>query len=156
MPQGQGLSVPHPLSDVIVQEINWVEKNYRADPERCYLTGFSYGGSSTWAMAEQFPERFAAIVPLSAREAPNPEHAPEILKNMGVWCGVGSDDGEFKDACGKMNDIFTAAKHPNFHYSFIKGGQHHCYQSIYGNPELWKWLLAQRRKVTAENPPASK
>lgn len=135
-----------PMSGVIVEQINWVEKNYRMDGERVYLTGFSYGGSCSWAVAQQFPERFAAIAPLSARIAPKAEQSPEILKNVGVWCGVGQNDGDFFGACNKMNEIYTAAKHPNFRFTVIKGGAHHCYQSIYGNPEFWKWLLAQKRK----------
>ena len=135
-----------PMSGVIIELINWIEKNYRMDPDRVYLTGFSYGGACTWAVAQQFPERFAAIVPLSARLAPQPELSPEILKNIGVWCAVGQNDGDFFSSCNKMAEIFTAAKHPNFHFNIIKNGNHHCYQSTYGNPDFWKWLLAQKRK----------
>jgi hypothetical protein len=135
-----------PMSGVIVELINWVEKNYSMDPDRVYLTGFSYGGACTWAVAQQFPERFAAIVPLSARLAPQPELSPEILKNIGVWCAVGQNDGDFFNSCNQMSDHFTKAKHPNFHFNIIKNGNHHCYQSTYGNPDFWKWLLAQKRK----------
>jgi predicted peptidase len=140
------------MSGVVVEIINWVEKNYRVDSDRCSLTGFSYGGSCTWAVGMQFPERFAAIVPLSARLAPAPETAPERLKDVGVWCGVGENDGDFKASCVKMNDIFVAAKHTNFHFTVVKGGAHHCYQSIYANPDFWKWLLAQKRKPKEEVP----
>ena len=135
-----------PMSGVIVELINWVEKNYHTDPDRVYLTGFSYGGFCTWVVAQQFPERFAAIVPLSARLAPQSELSPEILKNIGVWCAVGQNDGDFFNSCNKMAEIFTNAKHPNFHFFIIKNGNHHCYQSTYGNPDFWKWLLAQKRK----------
>ena len=45
-----------------------------------------------------------------------------------------------------MAEIYTAAKHPNFHFTIVKDGGHHCYQAIYGNPEFWKWLLVQKRK----------
>lgn len=135
-----------PMSCVIVEIINWVEKNFRMDPDRVYLTGFSYGGTCTWAVAQQFPERFAAIVPLSARLAPTPEQSPDILQNVGVWSGVGQNDGDFYTSCKQMADIYVKAKHSNFHFTVIKGGAHHCYQSIYGDPELWQWLLAQKRK----------
>jgi len=135
-----------PMSGVVVEIINWLEKHYRMDPNRVYLTGFSYGGTSTWHVAQQFPERFAAIIPLSARLAPNPEQSPEILQNVGVWSGVGENDGDFFNSCKQMSNIFTKANHPNYHFTVIKGGGHHCYQSIYGDPELWKWLLEQKRK----------
>ncbi|MEI6233135.1 MAG: PA14 domain-containing protein [Planctomycetota bacterium] len=135
-----------PMSAVVVELVNWVDKNYRTDPDRAYLTGFSYGGSCTWAVAQSFPERFAAIMPLSALLAPNAEKSPEILKHVGVWCGVGQGDGDFVESCSKMAAIYTAAKHPNFHFTLVKDGGHHCYQAIYGDPEFWKWLLAQKRK----------
>lgn len=135
-----------PMAQVIVETINFLEKNLRVDGDRVWLTGFSYGGSCSWAVAQKFPERFAAIMPLSARVAPSPEQSPEILKNIGVWCAVGENDGDFKAACSKMADIYKAANHPNFQFTVIKGGGHHCYQSFYGNPEVWKWLLAQKRK----------
>ena len=135
-----------PMSGVIAQLIDWVGKSYRMDADRVYLTGFSYGGSCTWAVAQQFPEKFAAIAPLSARIAPNAEQSPEILKNVGVWCGVGDQDGDFMQACSKMAEIFKKANHPNFHFTPIKGGGHHCYQAVYGNPDFWKWLLEQHRK----------
>ena len=36
------------------------------DRDRVYLTGFSMGGFGTWQTACQYPDRFAAIVPLAA------------------------------------------------------------------------------------------
>jgi hypothetical protein len=135
-----------PMSTVVVEWINWVEKNYRADPERTYLSGYSYAGSCTWAVATQYPDRFAAIAPFSARVGPALEKTPEIMKDLGVWCAVGENDGEFRQACEKMNEYFVAAKHPNYHFTLVKGGGHQCYQSVYANAEFWKWLLAQKRK----------
>lgn len=135
-----------PMAQVIVETINFLEKNLRVDGDRVYITGFSYGGTCSWAVPQLFPERFAAAVPLSGRVAPNMEQSPEILKNLGVWCGVGEKDGAFFEACNKMADIYKKANHPNFRFTIIKGGGHHCYQSIYGDPEFWKWLLAQKRK----------
>src|SRR3970040_622111 len=37
---------------------------FRADPDRAYLTGLSMGGNGTWNLAYRFPERFAAIAPI--------------------------------------------------------------------------------------------
>jgi S-formylglutathione hydrolase FrmB len=38
---------------------------YRADPKRVYVTGMSYGGSGTWALANDYPSLVTAIVPIS-------------------------------------------------------------------------------------------
>jgi hypothetical protein len=71
-----------------------------------------------------------------------------LLKNVGVWEGVGDQDGEFFPAHQQMNAEFEKAKHPNHHYTVIKGGNHFCYQAIYSDPDFWKWLYAQKRPAS--------
>ena len=136
-----------PMGAVVVEIINWVEKNYRIDKDRCYLTGYSYAGFGTWAIGMQYPERFAAIVPNAARLPLAFETATERLKNVSVWCSVGDGDGDFFASCSKMNELFVAAKHPNFRFCVVKNGGHHCYQCVFSNPDFWKWLLAQKRQT---------
>ena len=41
-----------------------IERTYRVDPDRVYLTGLSMGGFGTFAHAVTEPQRFAAIVPI--------------------------------------------------------------------------------------------
>ena len=43
---------------------------YRVDTRRIYLTGVSMGGGATWALAAMYPQRFAAIVPVSGVSNP--------------------------------------------------------------------------------------
>src|SRR4051794_27451652 len=47
-----------------------VEKEYKVDPKRIYLTGLSMGGMGTWSLALAHPERWAAIVPVCGRGDP--------------------------------------------------------------------------------------
>lgn len=51
---------------------NWFENlykevndKYRIDTNRVYLTGFSLGGAGTWYTAAKYPDKFAAIAPMS-------------------------------------------------------------------------------------------
>ena len=46
-----------------------VEKKYRIDPNRIYLTGMSSGGAGVWNLAIRYPDRWAAIVPVSGRRS---------------------------------------------------------------------------------------
>ena len=41
-----------------------VEKNYKVDDKRVYLTGLSMGGFGTWSLAAAHPDKWAAIVPI--------------------------------------------------------------------------------------------
>jgi predicted peptidase len=59
--------------------------NCRVDSDRCYLSGYIYGGMCTWAIEMAVPERYAAIVSPSCRLHSAPETAAENLINVGVW-----------------------------------------------------------------------
>ncbi len=39
------------------------DPNYRADPSRVYLSGFSVGGTGTWNLGLQYPDLFSALHP---------------------------------------------------------------------------------------------
>src|SRR5260221_10562017 len=51
-------------NEVLINLLDDVQKSYGVDPDRVYLTGLSMGGFGTWALAMEFPERFAAIAPI--------------------------------------------------------------------------------------------
>lgn len=66
--------------DVIAE----IERAYRIDPDRVYLTGHSMGGYGTLSVAMNHPERFAAIAPVAGGVA-SPmglakiAHVPQLL-----------------------------------------------------------------------------
>src|SRR5262249_30519329 len=53
-----------------------VQKDYRVDTTRVYLTGISMGGEGTWSLAAAHPRRWAAIVPICG--VGDPKIAPKI------------------------------------------------------------------------------
>jgi poly(3-hydroxybutyrate) depolymerase len=64
----------------VFQVIADVERAYRVDPDRVYLTGLSMGGEGTWHIGLRHPDLFAAIVPVcgvtDARQWISPATAP--------------------------------------------------------------------------------
>jgi predicted peptidase len=48
----------------LIAILDEVIETYRADPDRVYLTGLSYGGYGTFYMAATHPDRWAAIAPI--------------------------------------------------------------------------------------------
>lgn len=133
-----------PMPQVIDQLIAELGKEARIDDDRLYLTGFSYGGTCTWAIAEMMPDRFAAIVPISGRATAEPARTVETLRHLPIWLAAGTQDWALPH-CQQMNDALAAGKHPSFVYREIKDGTHFCYPTIYTDPKFWEWLLAQRR-----------
>jgi len=53
------------------------ESKLRIDKRRIYLTGFSAAGVYAWMLAYDHPERYAAVVPMSA-----PSHPRQIQENL--------------------------------------------------------------------------
>jgi predicted peptidase len=141
-----------PMPEILSKLISEVGKLYRTDETRVYLTGFSYGGTCTWQIAEQIPDRFAAIVPISARAMEDPAKTARILKDVAVYTGCGTAEWSMP-MCKQMRDAFEASGHPRFVYRQFEGGTHWSYPLIYTDPEFWKWLLAQRRTIKATTRP---
>ena len=66
-----------------------VQKEYKTDPKRIYLTGLSMGGFGTWSMAATYPDKWAAIVPICGGGDPK---TAEKIKNIPCWCFHGDAD----------------------------------------------------------------
>lgn len=50
----------------LAELLHAVERRYRVDRRRVYVTGFSIGGYATFDLASAYPRRFAAIAPVAA------------------------------------------------------------------------------------------
>jgi pimeloyl-ACP methyl ester carboxylesterase len=50
----------------VLEAIAAAAAHYSIDPDRISLYGFSMGGAGVWYMASHFPDRFAAVAPMSA------------------------------------------------------------------------------------------
>ena len=70
-----------------------VERDYKVDPKRVYLTGLSMGGMGTWSMAIAYPDMWAAIVPICGRG--DTKQAAKI-KDIPCWCFHGDADPAVK------------------------------------------------------------
>ena len=45
--------------------IEEIESEYSVDEDRIYLTGISLGGNGAWKVATDYPDKFAAVIPIS-------------------------------------------------------------------------------------------
>ena len=57
-------------TDFVDEFIDYVIATYRVDEERIYMTGNSLGGVGTWEYASAYPDRLAAMVPISGHGFP--------------------------------------------------------------------------------------
>ena len=47
--------------------LDMVMAHYAIDRKRVAVTGYSMGGTGSWYLAEKFPERFSAVLPIASR-----------------------------------------------------------------------------------------
>jgi predicted peptidase len=125
--------------------IDAVVAGLHADPDRVCLTGFSYGASSTWVVAQQIPERFAAISVNDGRRTDNAAVTAAKLKHVAIYLTAGDNDGDFTNDARTMVAGLAAGMHPNFVYREWHGGNHFVYGSTYTDPIFWTWLQGQKR-----------
>jgi hypothetical protein len=127
--------------------LNQITKKYRIDPDRIYVTGLSMGGYGTWELAAEYPGRFAAIAPICGAGGADDAKA---LKNLPAWVFHGQADRsvpfqrsvEMVEALKKIGGRVKFTPYPNV--------GHDSWTVTYDNPELYDWLLRQKRGHPAE------
>jgi hypothetical protein len=85
-----------------------IEKTYRIDTSRIYLTGVSAGGWGLWTCVAdpEFVQKLAAVVPVSAVTLrPDEENQSKIIPNikkygLPVWMICGTDDAWYNNEFG--------------------------------------------------------
>jgi predicted esterase len=67
----------------VLEVLGEVQRAYRIDPDRIYLTGHSMGGFGTWSVAINNPEIFAALAPIAGGGNPAAvkkiAHIPQLV-----------------------------------------------------------------------------
>jgi len=152
-----------PMAQMALRCVEQTSREYRLDGDRVYLTGLSLGGQGVWHIAASLPDRFAAIVPICgfAEYGPDTGVADRIaarLAHVPVWCFHGETDDRVPVA--KAREMIAALRKTGGEprYTEYKGADHSIWDRTYSDPELWKWLLAQRRGAhpTTASQPASR
>eukprot|EP01124_Arcella_intermedia_P025935 TRINITY_DN4756_c0_g1_i1.p1 TRINITY_DN4756_c0_g1~~TRINITY_DN4756_c0_g1_i1.p1 ORF type:complete len:302 (+),score=60.53 TRINITY_DN4756_c0_g1_i1:2-907(+) len=122
-----------------------VVETHRVDEERIYVTGLSMGGYGTWAIALQYPQRFAGIAPVCG--AGKPSLVTPVHKKIAVWSFHGENDAvvtsmEVTAICQAMENIGANVK------STILPGHDHCtiIPYVYENPPLYQWFQTISKK----------
>lgn len=126
--------------DILLEEI---AQKYKIDEDRLYLTGLSMGGYGTWDLAMMFPERFAGIVPICGGSAY--PHSVELLTNLPIWVFHGAKDDivPVEESQVLVNALTKLGS--NVRFTVYPEAGHDSWTETYNNPELYAWLLRQKR-----------
>ncbi|MEP6633821.1 MAG: prolyl oligopeptidase family serine peptidase, partial [Luteimonas sp.] len=138
-------------------------REFDGDTKRTYLTGMSMGGYGTWELAWQFPQRFAALVPVcGAVEQLSSERALYVtpvagkadpysaiaarLRDVPIWMFHGArDDVVSPEDDRLLAAAFKKARAKDARYTEFSDANHNAWDPAYSQtPELWTWLFAQK------------
>lgn len=137
-----------PAAQLVLAGVGQLEQTYSIDPDRVYLTGVSAGGAGTWDLiSRNGVGRFAAAVPITG--ANDPSRAP-IIARLPIWTFHGADDDvspadNTRQMVARLRALGSPVK-----YTEYPGVGHNSGRLAYEEPELFRWLFAQRRGVVSE------
>ncbi|KGL37958.1 peptidase [Listeria booriae] len=136
------------------------------DVSRIYITGVSNGGTGTWKMLAEYPNLFAAAVPIAGymydKDAsfvmdgtarymePNKASASK-MRNIPIWTFQAEDDPvnsikgsleavqAIKDSGGKMVKI------TEYPAGLVAPNPHVSWEKAYNSTQMMSWLMSQHR-----------
>ncbi len=119
---------------------------HKVDKERIYLTGLSMGGFGTWTLAAYTPNRFAAIMPICGG---GETLLTRVLGHVPTWVFHGAKDPVVP--LKRSEDMVEALKRVNKNVKFTVYPEalHDSWTETYNNPEVYQWLLEQKRSAPA-------
>jgi predicted peptidase len=139
-------------NEAVLNVLNDVIGKYAIDTNRIYLTGLSQGGFGVWNLATTYPQRFAAVAPISGGGDVlgfivvqwNKERT-EPMRHLPFWVFHGakdpvvpvSEDMRMVDALKKFGDT-------DVQLTIYPEGLHDAWTQTYDNPELYRWFLQHR------------
>jgi predicted peptidase len=134
--RGWNVELLNALLDDIIQ-------NYRVDKDRVYLTGLSMGGFGTWSLAAAHPEKFAAIVPICGGGKPSDASK---LATLPIWAFHGAKDPTVPLQRSREMVEAVQAAGGKVKFTVYPEAPHDCWTQTYNNPQLYQWLLQQKRR----------
>lgn len=133
--------------EVLINLLDDIVAKYNVDTERIYLTGLSMGGYGTWALAAEYPERFAAIAPICGG---GNRIMAFRLKDFPVWVFHGAKDNvvPLKQSEEMVNAI--KARGGDAKLTVYPNAGHDSWTETYNNKELYDWFLKHRKASKAK------
>ena len=133
---------PSKQLETVVELLKDLQKQYAIDADRLYVAGQSLGGYGTWSIITEYPEMFAAAIPLCG--GGNASRAKNLV-NVPIWAFHGELDQAVKasESRAMIEAIKKAGGNPK--YTEYKGVGHAVWHQAFAEPELLNWVFAQKR-----------
>jgi predicted peptidase len=140
--------------DGLLPLLDHVEKQYRVDRRRVYLTGLSMGGFGTWDLAMAYPHRFAAIAPICGGGDVlslllTDRIRQQRIRKLPVWVFHGAKDPvvpltESERMIAALRELGNKPK-----VTIYPEAEHDSWTETYQNPALYNWFLQHQQRRPA-------
>ncbi|MBI5960235.1 MAG: prolyl oligopeptidase family serine peptidase [Chloroflexi bacterium] len=128
----------------VITVLDTVLADYQVDRSRVYMTGVSLGGFGTWHYASQYPDYFAAILPVVGYGT---EAQAEAIAEAAipVWAFSGGRDPVvqsqyFFAAMNKLEEMGNEIRFTTEQDMF-----HDVWNRVYAREDIYDWLLSHTK-----------
>jgi len=132
----------NPLLDAVLALVEDVAKKHPIDCKRIYITGLSMGGFGTWDMLARSPQTWAAAIPIcgggSGKAAVN-------FKDVPIRFFHGAADQVVPPKASKIMAFELKKVGSKAKLTMYPGVGHDSWTQTYKDPEVIKWLFAQKK-----------
>lgn len=138
-----GLKGAPSVGALVMETLRALESKQPIDTTRRYIAGNSMGGYGTWVLTAEFPELFAAAIPICG--GGDPSTASQLV-NLPIWAFHGEKDMNVPVSGSRevIEAIKTAGGDPI--YTEFPGKAHDITREVMSTPGLLDWLFAQSKK----------
>ncbi len=138
-------------NDVLNGLLDHVLDTWAVDKQRVYLTGLSMGGYGSWSLAQESPERFAAVVPICGGGSPiqarlyGDSPKGKALRALPFWAFHGEADNVVAPSESLHMVEALRAINCEVKYTTYPGVGHDAWVKAYDDDTLYEWLLSHER-----------
>lgn len=129
--------------ETVIKMVKDLQKELPVDPQRIYITGLSMGGFGTWSALALEPKLFAAAIPICGGGDPT---SVDKFDKVPIWAFHGDADPTVKVEGTRSMIEALKKKGGEPKYTEYPGVQHDAWTRTYKDPELYEWLLAQKKR----------
>lgn len=141
----------------IDEVVNYVIANWRVKTYRMYVTGLSLGANATWNYTAAYPQKVAAIVPISGRADLTKAC---LVKNIPAWIFHGDSDPTTnmyysKDMVSAIDNCQPVGTF-NREFNILHTRTHEGWNEIYNGSSgyrIFEWLMKFHKTSTANITP---
>jgi predicted peptidase len=138
-------------NEPLLQLVESVEKKYRVDSKRIYLTGLSMGGYGTWKLGLAHPDKFAAIAPICGgcnmiEVILGPRDKADAFKSLPIWAFHGAkDDVVPLSESERVVEGLKRGGVKEVKFTVYPEAKHDSWREAYKTPEFYEWMLSKSR-----------